>query len=293
METESRPENNENSKISDNPIAASTERLGKIAETRDNGFYTGGNVYNLAVKFLIDSGSTSSLLSYRCYKNINSPIELQPVIPTLHDVNGNKLRVYGRADIPIDIQNKQFIHNVIICDMTPDGILGQDFLLQNIKSVNYETYEMITNSGNIQCWVGGGSSMVCRITVRENIALPGNSTSWVPVEIPYRKHTEHSIHVQPLPRQCNQVHLVEGIVSPDESSSIAVINYGEEPITLYQNTKIGLCESINAPTDYPRCAHISNDNSKTAVPESETIPDYLTDLFERSSGNLEQEDNTN
>ena len=143
-------------------------------ENWDNGFYVGCKLGNISLKFLLDSGSTSSLISNRAFQRINN--NQKPVLNqknyVVHDVNGRNLCVYGCADVCLEIGNSEYTHQVIVCDMTPDGILGQDFLLKYVKKIDYHSYRMHTQNDIVQCWSGGESDMVCRVLVKETVVIP-------------------------------------------------------------------------------------------------------------------------
>ena len=45
--------------------------------------------------------------------------------------------------------DKIFEHNVLICDILPEGILGQDFLLKYVLKIDYKkTLPLLRNNGN-------------------------------------------------------------------------------------------------------------------------------------------------
>ena len=60
---------------------------------------------SVPVQFLVDSGSTLTLISY------GLPMKMC-------------------TDKELNLQNSE--HNVLVCDILPEGILGQDFLLKYV-----------------------------------------------------------------------------------------------------------------------------------------------------------------
>ena len=44
-------------------------------------------------------------------------------------IKDENFKVYGTVQIKINFEKETFEHSVIICDILPEGILGQDFLL--------------------------------------------------------------------------------------------------------------------------------------------------------------------
>ena len=52
------------------------------------------------------------------------------------------------------MSGKTFNQSFIICEMLPDGIIGQDFLLKNVKTLDLENHRLNTLDGYIQLWTG-------------------------------------------------------------------------------------------------------------------------------------------
>ena len=48
--------------------------------------------------------------------------------------------MYGHINISIKLGKSEYFHQVIVCDISPDGILGQDFMLEHVKKIDCEQY---------------------------------------------------------------------------------------------------------------------------------------------------------
>ena len=178
-----------------------TLRIGKVGELPgkwDNGMYTLGYISGVPVNFLVDTGSTCTLLSKEIYDRIRneSGTELSPGLKKIQGVNGSNLRTFGSSEMEISLGNATNVQRVIVSDITPEGILGQDFLLKNVRKIDYTRLVLHTKSSEIQCWVGGEAEMVCRIEVKEEITIPSNSGMWVPVKIPQSDHISRFGYVE-------------------------------------------------------------------------------------------------
>ena len=237
---------------------------------------------------LIDSGSTSSLIATHQFAKL-SPNQ-RPAIDILDqsvcNVNGSTMKVNGKAIVKLQIGNQTFNHPMIVCDMVPDGILGQDFLLSHVKMIDYENFVMKTGVEEIQCWTGGtqNRSMTCRVTVRTNTQVPPQTSIWLPVDIKNKGHMTSLMHVQ----NCDSVpiHVVEGIISKEQDDThVNILNCSEEHVCLEQGAEIGFCESIDeniqVNVNGDRCA-------QTQISENtcEQVPEHLRDMLCRSSTHL-------
>ena len=93
----------------------------------DNGLYVTGLIQEVPVHiFLVDSGSTTTLISHNVFMRFCGKPTLKISNSVIKDVNGENFKVYGTVQIKINFEKETFEHSVIICDILPEGILGQD-----------------------------------------------------------------------------------------------------------------------------------------------------------------------
>ena len=266
--------------------------IGKIYEhskSFDNGFYTNCKICGVNAHYLIDSGSTSTLLSHRIYQKIDP--SLRPQLKAnkfkVKNVNGIDINVYGHANISIKLGKNEYFHQVIVCDISPDGILGQDFMLEHVKKIDYEKYMLHTETGQISCWLGGNSSMTCRVIAEETTYLPANSSAWISVKIPSQEHMEtKTAFVEPIESQ--SAYLLPGVIKTgvsEESRNLNVVNGSEDCVTIYPNTTLGNCISVR---DDPIQIMSCNTQTLLEQPSCGELPEYLNDLFTRSSVHLDE-----
>jgi hypothetical protein len=83
-------------------------RVGNVGETTgnwDNGFYSDCDLCGVSTQFLIDSGSTISLLAHRVYQNIME--KLRPVLDEetcdLRDINGSSCVILCQTEYWVKI----------------------------------------------------------------------------------------------------------------------------------------------------------------------------------------------
>jgi hypothetical protein len=89
-----------------------------------------GLVGGLQINFLIDTGSTATILSKTLFDSLDPQQQpsLQGSDQVLVDVNNHEITIYGHAEIPVRFRPMQFTASFDVCDLLNDGILGQDFL---------------------------------------------------------------------------------------------------------------------------------------------------------------------
>ena len=264
-----------------------TARSGAEFNKYDNGFYATGRLCSHTIHLLIDSGATSSLISAKKLKEIDPHqlYKIKPITHTLHAVNGQQMSLTGSVDLSLELGSKQFNLTFIVCDIESDSILGQDFLRHHVDVINYKQSCLIIGTTNVPLWTGGQAVQVCRVEIRETVKIPAQSRKWVSVQIPHAEHLADDGLVEPcldlMSRK--EITLVGGLVDTTKSEiTLNLLNYSQDTVTLYKNTKVGTCES-----------HYDNDSQTKGriarISELETdssVPPHLLDLFDRSSKNL-------
>ncbi len=264
--------------------------MGQISSW-DNGFYTGGMIEGISTKFLIDTGSTASLISIQLFDTINpsSRPHLKEMKQFVNDVNGSSLKVYGHANMNIRLGETEYIHTIIVCKMKPQAIIGQDFLMQYIRKIDYEKLVLSTKQEEIQCWTGGETCDVCRIFVADTVSVPALTSTWIKVNIPNGDHMANTVHMQAAvdKPKSSTVHVTDSVFSlPGRSTEINIINSGEHDVTIYSNTNIGQCISVACQESLgARCAQVS-----CSTEELQEVPEFLSDLLERSSIHLNEDE---
>lgn len=283
------------------------ERIGQLGNAKsiwDNGLYATGVIQGEAVDFLVDSGSTATLISKRAFDKIDGEHTIRLIKGTIHmqGVDGKNIEVYGRAELNICFESSQINQPVIVCDITPEGILGQDFLMKHIKTWDLETLSLKTkHNAIIKLEVGGETQIVCRVLVKEKIELTSHSVTFVPVNIVDGERLASAAYVEGVKSAQSteeQVQVVPGIMDPHiMEKGIAIMNNGEECITIHPGTTVATCNSsyeIHEATrnEYSSVQRVREIQTKPLTTEkSHTVPVHLTELFEKSSTYLDEEEN--
>lgn len=273
------------------------KRVGHLADPGiwDNGLYTRCKLLGKDFTVLVDNGSSATLISKRAYLSIDpeSRPQLRKMENPMLGANGQPIEVLGQIPTTITLEDSDFEVCAIICDIVPDGILGQDFLLKHATSIDYSNSTIYTDINQIKCWVGGEAQTRCRVLTTCSTSLPPLSMMKVLVAV------ENFETLSDLALFCasksfiqsKNTFPVEGILSLDGSEvSIWLMNTSEEEVTVPKNVPVGVCESYyekeeEAPFD---CRHVSHAEVNDQFP----VPDHLADLFQRSKEELTDEEAT-
>ena len=250
---------------------------------------------------MVDSGSTATLLSKQAFDKMTpGSIDLQQKSIVLQNVDGKNINVYGSAEVNISFDDNHMRHNFIVCDMTPEGLLGHDFPFKHIKTWDLETPCLRTRQNSeIRLETGGERQVVCRVLVQDRTQIPPHSVSFVPVNINDKQlaatgyiegiETENITQIQAT--------IVPGIVDPhNDEKGVAIMNTGGECITFYPGAAVATCNSSYetlATNHETEITGIDNPQEPEVMVLAEkpcSVPSHLKDMFEKSSALLNKEE---
>ncbi|MCM8922225.1 MAG: hypothetical protein LC540_19555, partial [Candidatus Thiodiazotropha sp.] len=211
----------------------------------------------MPVDFLIDNGSTASILSYKKYNDLQPELTpgVRPIKTVVYDASGNTIQTYGAIDVKICLSGFEFDQTLIICDIHQDGIIGQDFLLKYAETISYKHGRINTQFNEIICWLGDETMTACRVVVRRTITIPSFTATWLPIDIPGSENLTKYGYVEPTVTPDSDLAIIPGILDLQKAEKcISIINHSEDPITLYAKQPVGTCEAYeDNPPDTDEC----------------------------------------
>ncbi|CAC5373255.1 unnamed protein product [Mytilus coruscus] len=170
----------------------------------------------------------------------------------------------------LNFNGKLFPQIISVCDISPDAIIGQDFLLHYVNKIDYQRMVVQTSLTDIQCWVAGETQMVCRVEVKEEITIPANSRMFIPVDIPFCEKLSESCMIEPSVRLFDEKNIAILPAILQTSTENKVLGDCE---SYYEKNSIAVC-----------CTEVSLDEN----PEESNLPEYLKELWERSCIHLNE-----
>ena len=104
-----------------------------------------GEVENVPISFLIDTGASVTIINPRIYENID--IQARPVLQNAEVMmtmaDGKNLNCLGKGSFRLKINGECFNHQIWVADITMDGILGYDFLQAHECCLDFAHGEML------------------------------------------------------------------------------------------------------------------------------------------------------
>ena len=138
------------------------------------GLYVHGFVRGTECRFLIDSGSTETLIDSEVYYNI--PTEKRPVLEPdsvqVTQVDGSPLSVLGVADVEINVGRTTQLVRAVFTSIRSSGILGMDFLMATGGKLDFGSQKLTMSGEEIRCTGLAGTPFVGKVVVLENTVIP-------------------------------------------------------------------------------------------------------------------------
>ena len=258
--------------------------------SNDDGYFVRANVNDKPVTLLCDSGANVTILNsnlINTWGNSREPC-LTPVTTMLLTVTGESKPFKGKATVEINLGNVTFQHEVLFADITQDGILGIDFMMQNKCDLIISKSCLKVKGQEIPCYMSNGSQPVCcRVALVENVSVPPESEIIVlgkPLDNvdrsraglvePHRKFVENT-----------GLMVARVLVDPNYGNiPLRLANMSKEPITVRRDTVTAVMQAVESVSGERVNVSQIIENDQT----SDKLPEHLKSLFERSSENLDE-----
>ena len=138
-------------------------------------FYVPVKIGKVRGSFLIDTGSTVSVLSSKVVSMIGRTTNLQPVVEKLTTANGQELKLKGKLELQIQLEHLDFSQAFIVAEIDEElGILGMDFLQENDANFKLGKRILKTSTGKLRLYKQ--TSKVCaRLVLEDTVEIPPRS----------------------------------------------------------------------------------------------------------------------
>jgi len=251
------------------------------------------------VSMLVDTGSTLTIMRNDLFRQLPFNFDVAPTHIKVKSVNGAFLSVYGCVSLPISIGSLSVRHNVILADIEPDMLLGQDVLRAHGIIVDYrhdcllvgnsripfcDSYPFILHAVSkptLDSKVAPPYS--CRVRLCRAVTVPGYSQVISPamVEVPGTQAPSNPIAgiIEPteefLQRFCIGAANIVTVVNEENTVPMRLQNLLPDPITINANTIVA--EFTNAVTvEEPVPESTTTDTVYcSAVSESASVADLF------------------
>ncbi|VDI46852.1 Hypothetical predicted protein [Mytilus galloprovincialis] len=138
----------------------------------------GAKINDKCLAFLVDTGANVTILSKKFIDEINPSLlpKINPVNINLITATGDSAPFIGQIDVEICLGNYIYHHNVLVADISNEGIIGMDFLVTHDCDVLLSQNKLKIKGEIIQCYHYASSAKSCyRVAIQETVDVPPNS----------------------------------------------------------------------------------------------------------------------
>ena len=258
-------------------------------EMKNNGLFVAGCVNHCGVNFLIDSGSSITVIATRIFSKI--PVSRRPNLKNYSEqvilADGSKMEILGKCTLSLVLGNIETQHTVVVANIESEGLLGSDFLCKPNCVLNFRECVLEMEGESIPYRELMGCMTVCRVKIAETITLPAGKEVLAPGQLIRRGiHTLYGV-VEPSNQFITKHGVLVGKTLVDPTNRIVpvrVMNLSKEPKTLYKDTVVGTYQPVDSISKLP-----SDTLQNTAfVAGDDVFPEHLVGLFERSTTFLDE-----
>ncbi|CAG2237118.1 unnamed protein product [Mytilus edulis] len=217
------------------------------------------------VRFLVDTGSTISLLNLEMYSSIT---EGKPGLYPLsknnlqfETVSGEIITSLGTTSVDIKVGVHVFTQQVVVADIPESGILGVDFLDKFGAQMDFKK-KIIYIDGNAFHLSSDTRKLCCKVSLSKDTYIPPNSEIITTGKIRFRGDWFPEGQIEPLGsllRQNYSVLMARTLVNTvGNCVPIRLMNISDEPCTIPRGMGVGLvhtvqiCQQLNRSSDTPR-----------------------------------------
>ncbi|CAC5389473.1 unnamed protein product [Mytilus coruscus] len=220
--------------------------------------------------------------------------KINPVNINLITATGDSASFIGQVDVEICLGDHIYHHNVLVADISNEGIIGMDFLVTHDCDVLLSQNKLKIKGEIIQCFHYASSAKSCynRVAIQKTVNVPPNSEIIVSGESnePIFRGLAGLIEPNEKFMEKNGLLVARSIVHPEMYNiPLRKININNEPCTLYKGTFIATCNKINE-EDIQTSEFVNNvAGGRATINKGRQLPGYLHEVFESSQVNLDKD----
>ena len=245
---------------------------------------TGGNPNSCLIKIgkqkircLIDSGSSTSLISYKFYNSLQNKPKLHSSSAYIESYSGNSLDVKGKVTLKFSMKGLHLEHTfMVVQGANRNMLLGDDWLTSNAVRLYFDLGCLRVKGVYIPLVADIHVNSICRLA--KSITLAPNC-SYVTYAKVKRNQNYSEYMVNSLDEHCIAgqpgIELSDTVVRVKNDSRkilLGVTNYTNRYIKLDNGTVLGMIKPIGDDIQIETVNHIRSNQNKTCEKEMADLP---------------------
>ncbi|CAC5405923.1 unnamed protein product [Mytilus coruscus] len=201
--------------------------------------------------------------------------------------NDDSIPALGTIDLPVKIGGSTVTQTFTVAEIDAPAVLGYDFLHKYKCNLDLGFGILTINGIKINCMKLSQTPSVFKVSINEKMTIPAHTEMIVNATIQGdSSHIMDAIVEPVMSNHTSNLLIAKALVDPSQGHvTLRIANLTDEVQTVFKSTCTAVCESVDMTQRYEDTCKVSQMVTKE---NSEDIPLYLQDMFDRSSSNLSE-----
>lgn len=232
----------------------------KINVLRKSCLLANCSVENVVHKFLVDTGSVSSILCKNVFMTLKNRPTLVETDLSLTAADGGRLNILGTADLHLTSGIIVFVMILLLQSlMTSMVFWGMDFLEQHDVKIHI-AQGILTFADQQQVQLDKDYSPVCaRVKLSKRVVIPPDSEVIIPGYAVGVKDMSVNNIVEPFQLLQKKSLLVARTLVNSENIQFSVANISSKPVKFEKHTTVATLQPVNSVQSNPKCESVTGD----------------------------------
>ena len=237
-----------------------------------------------AMRALIDTGASVSLMSFKKYRGLRTKGWLKASDIAISQADGRGMRILGIKWLPVKVGGVDKFQKLYIAPgLCEDVVLGEDWLKECGAQLNFDP--AVLTVGGVRVALGDSAGEPLPVILSEDVELPPRmAVSCVGRLGPSRKKRDKEYHIEPArgykPEE-EEVSLCEAVVKGSEVIPLILTNTANKTVKVQRGEEVGRALCVRGVDRVRTDSGIREGEVSPVRREDITVPEEFRDRIER------------